>query len=445
MKRHFFTLNSESEAHFFLEGENYFNFYIDLIQSAKKIIHLQIYIFEMDSFGQRVFEALISAAQRGVKVYLAIDGVGSRLFTNDDEELLILNGITVCRFNEINLRWFYQWGRRLHHKILLVDDEQAIVGGINVTTSGYGHKHNSQQLDFAVSLTGTVVTEIAEYCQFVFSKACQKSIAFDAVVETAPAKSAEGDMNLKISINDWVYRRRQITNSYSTVTEKAKREITIINSYFFPRKKFMKQLVDAVGRGVRVRLVLPAISDWPSSILASQYLYDYFLKNGVEIYQWKNSVLHGKLATVDGYYSTIGSFNLNYTSYNQNLEMNVDIFSKKFTTQVDSIINEIILVGCEKIEKEAFVKKTTLRLRFLRFAFYAILSIVSSFSVTLTYQEEAHPENRYLSMLRIFGALIFFFLGVIGAILPVIPGIPFFVISFFLVYRQILFNRKIEM
>jgi cardiolipin synthase len=278
---------------------------------------------------------------------------------------------------------------------LLVDHQQALVGGINVTTSGYGNKRREPQLDFAVALSGKTVRELVNYCQMIFIKSYPKPVVMEPI-ELRPYDvkiQTKNDLSLKISINDWVYGRQQITKAYTQRTRSAQREIIIINSYFFPRKKFMKELVRAAQRGVRVRLILAGISDWPSSILASQYLYDYFLKHGVEIYQWQKSVLHGKLATVDGNYTTIGSFSLNYTGYQQNLEMNVDIISGEFTSQVNSIIDEIIAVGCEKIEQNSFEQKTTLRLRFLRFVFYLILSIVASFSVTLTHQEKGHDST----------------------------------------------------
>lgn len=448
MKHNFSKVTSGNRANFFLEGDLYFSRYLDLINSARDSIHLQTYIFEMDTFGTLVHQALREASERGVKVHLLIDSVGSKNFSAKNETDLIVNkNVYFHRFNGLNYKWFYQWGRRLHHKILLIDHEKAIVGGINVTTSGYGHDNVHQQLDFAVELEGPIIYELSHYCQYVFRKACQKNISMGFVnSKSLTNKECPHLVDLKVSINDWVYKRKEITQEYSVLTKVAKKQITIINSYFFPRKKFMKQLAQAAKRGVKVRLILPKFSDWPSYILASQYLYSYFLKNGVEIYQWRKSILHGKLATVDEKFSTIGSYNLNYTSYQQNLEMNIDILSEKFTHNLNEAIETIIEVGCEKIDIKDFLEKTTWRIKFLRFFFYVVASTIANFSISLIYQEDNNHQgvNKYYSLIRIVAAVVFLFIGIIGVLLPVIPGIPFLLISFLLVYKQLLFNKEIN-
>lgn len=448
MGYNFSKVTCGNRVDFFLEGEKYYNYYHSLIENAKSSIHLQTYIFELDIFGLRIHEALLRAGRRGVHVYVLIDSVGSAKFTSQDEYKLIEAGVHFQRFNGIAYRWLYQWGRRLHHKILLVDYQTAIVGGINVTTSGYGHENViGQQLDFAVAIEGPVISEISHYCQFVFRKASQKKISMGFVAPYFEKNLNEKDcIELKISINDWVFRRWQITKQYSDFTRLAKKEITIINSYFFPRRKFMQRLAAASRRGVKVRLILPRLSDWPTYILATQFLYSFFIKNGIEIYEWKKSILHGKLATVDNSISTIGSFNLNYTGYQQNLEMNVDIFNEKFTTELNSSIDEIIAIGCERIDAATFAHKSTLKIKFLRLFYYVLLAMVANFSVSLTYQEEngRHNKNKYYNLARIMGSLFFLILGIVGAILPQFPGWPFFIISFLLVYRQLLFNSKIN-
>lgn len=444
MKPKFSEKALATRADFFLEGHRYYNSYVELIDRAEKTIHLQTYIFEMDAFGTRVHQALIRAVKRGVQVYLLFDSVGSKEFSRKDYYALIEAGVHAHKFNGINVKWLYQWGRRLHHKILLTDHRQALIGGINVTTSGYGHEGPTQQLDFAVLLEGTVIHDLVRYCEFVFKKAggslAEKEKAFPSQV----IESTESTYDVRISINDWVYRRWQITRQYSSWTKKAQKEITIISSYFFPRRRFMRRLTAAARRGVRVRLILPKLSDWPSYILASQYLYSFFLQRGVEIYEWKKSILHGKLATVDGRFATMGSYNLNYTSYQQNLEMNVDFYSEEFTGHLNDVIEEIIKVGCDKINPDEFIQKTSMKIRFLRFFYYLILSVIANFSVILTYQEEssASRKNKYFNLFCIVAAVISLILGIIGALFPIIPGFPFFVISFILMLRQLLVRKN---
>ncbi len=438
MKKELFPITKNNHIEFYEDGEAYYEKFLSCIRSAKTSIHLQTYIFEIDRIGSKVQIELLLAAQRGVEVCVLVDSIGSRNLTLESEQIFKDAGIQFCRFNGIQFKWLYRWGRRLHHKILLIDYTEAMIGGINVL---YACIPGSvvPQLDFAVYLKGPETIELAHYCQRIFKKACNHDRPIKKITDYI--KMPDG-YDVGISVNDWIHGRSKITKQYKRMTIEARESITIINSYFFPRKKFMKQLTDAAARGVRVRLILPRYSDWPSYIMASEYLYEYFLKRGVEIYLWNKSVLHGKLATIDESWSTIGSFNLNYTSYQQNLEMNVDIYSKDFTTQLNERIEGYIADGCEKIDPQLFSERYTFKVRMSRLFFYLILAIIANFSIGLSFQEDHNKEHRFYHILRIIGSIFFFILGLMGALLPIIPGFPFFVISFLLVYKQILLNRK---
>jgi cardiolipin synthase len=434
-----FPITSNNHVELLLDGEEYKEKYLSLIQKANSIIHLQTYIFSLDEFGRAVCNELIKASHRGVAIYVLVDSVGSNDFSSEVENELKSFGINFFRFNGIRLKFLYRWGRRLHHKVLLIDQTICIVGGINVQ-SPYDFIGDVPRLDFAVYLEGAVTLKISDYCQKLLNTECGNVFHFKNY-HNKYSRNTDG-YDVGISVNDWVYGHRKLTRQYALLTIEATSDITIINSYFFPRKKFMKQLAAAAKRGVRVRLILPIMSDWPSYILASEYLYEYFLKNNVEVYRWKNSILHGKLASIDGTWSTIGSYNLNYTSYQQNLEMNVNVYSRKFTQIVNFEIEKIINEGCERVHESTFSENSSFRIKISRMFFYLILSIVANLSIGLTFQDEVSKKNRFLNSLRFSASILFFIMGIFGLMLPVLPGIPFFVISFLLIYRQVLLNKK---
>ncbi len=391
MKSDLFAARSENEVQFFEEGEVYYSTFLQKIRSAQQVIHLQTYIFEMDKFGSIVKEELIQASLRGVKVYLLVDGIGSKNLDDLIANEFMQAGVFYCKFSQVNFtNWVGIWSRRLHHKILLADGE-AFVGGINVISETYTLNEVAPQLDFAVLLKGPIIQSLRVYCELIFSQTYSKSVKFDPMPAFQDRLSAV--TTTKISVNDWFIWRSQITKQYKNLVASAEKDIVIINSYFFPRKKFMKQLVKAAKRGVRVRLILAKYSDWPSYVLATQYLYQYFLKNGVEIYQWNKSILHGKLATVDDKTVTIGSFNLNYTSYRHNLEMNVDLFSKEFTKNLNEKIENWITNSCEKIDADVFIEKATFKKRVAQLFFYLVLSLVANFSNALMFRKKKQDKN----------------------------------------------------
>lgn len=388
MTREFFTTTRNNQLEFFKEGELYYSKYIELIKKAQSSIHLQTYIFLLDEFGLNVATELSKAALRGVKVYLLVDGIGSKDLSDKAETDLVNSGVYFCRFNSFKLKWFHKLGRRLHHKVLLVDEQVAIIGGINVQTE----ESNPPQLDFAILIEGPLTVEMANYCKIVFKKSYAEPSLLNFVVSKHThifdsTHSPKPGFKARILVNDWLLGRSKITQQYAQRTTTAKDQITIINPYFFPRRKFMRQLSAAALRGVRVRLILPKHSDWPTYILASEHLYKYFLKANVEIYQWTKSKLHGKLATVDNNWTTIGSFNLNYTSYQQNLEMNIDIISSEYTKTINKEIDLIIKNGCKKIDQDDFNGNAPIQIKFKRFFFYLVLSFIASLSIALTYKE----------------------------------------------------------
>lgn len=439
MTRSFFEKTSGNTVTFLMEGDEYYKKYLDLIRESKESIHLQTYIFDEDIFGREVIAELKLASRRGIKVYLLVDRLGSLDLKINTEKELRESGVKFSKFNFVQFKLFGQWGRRLHHKVLLIDHNKALIGGINVVSQSYKNKEVPHQLDFAVYLQGPATKGLTEYCQLIFSKSSSKKIKFEK--KSNFQNSDANGVDLKISINDWIYQRWQITKQYSELTQSANNEILILNSYFFPRKKFMKQLVQAAQRGVRVRLILPELSDWPSYVLATQYLYSYFLRNGVEIYQWKKSIMHGKLATIDGRWSTIGSFNLNYTGYQQNLEMNVDIYSEKFTQELNDKIYHLIDSGCEKIEPIDFIEKASLKTRVLRFCCYVVLHAVANLSIGLAFQEE-NKRSRVYNALYVGAALTLLIVGVIGLVIPIIPGIALLSLGVLLLMLQNYFNDK---
>lgn len=437
MKSINFSKTSQNKVELLYDGNEYDDFYVELISNAVESIHLQTYIFDIDSFGKKVFEELIAARKRGVEVYILLDAVGSKELKEEAIVKFLELGIKFSKFNGIAFERLHRWGRRLHHKVLLVDSIKAIVGGINIVSPYVDSSFSEPRLDFAVYMEGPITTDLKTYCEDLFSK------SFGEVVFTEQKEPAlyPGGFEARISVNDWMFRRSQISKDYSDLVDGAQKSITIMSSYFFPRRSFLKKLAAASKRGVCVKLVLAKYSDWPSWILASEYLYYYFLKNNIEIYLWNKSILHGKIASVDGERSTIGSFNLNYTSYQGNLEMNVDIFSKRFSAHLEKEIDALIEDGCEKVDPIRFNTLFSLPKRFF---YYFLLAFIANFSLAFIFQEDERDQNieRVTAITHLVIAAIFMLIGLIGLVVPGIMGLPFIFLSFFILSRYILLNKK---
>src|SRR5690606_2956559 len=131
----------------------------------------------------------------------------------------------------------------------------------------------------------------------------------------------------------------------------AQRDIVIANAYFFPGYRFLRDLRNAAKRGIRVRLILQGEPDMPAARLAAPMLYDYPLSGGVQIYEYCERPLHGKVAAVDGVWATVGSSNLDPLSLALNLEANVLINDRDFCLELEGRLESLINDHCRLMQR----------------------------------------------------------------------------------------------
>lgn len=325
-----------------------------LINTTTHELHLQTYIFDSDETGIRIAQALINAAQRGVTIFIVLDAYGADRLNKETQQQLTQAGIRLRFFGQLGTAGSLAWGRRLHHKIVVVDRCKALVGGINISNryAGYGEE---AWLDFALLVEGPAVTQIVKICQQVYSQwfvLPQKGFRQFEHLE-------HHDKSIKIQLlqNDWLRSKNQIALAYANAIKAAQKEIIIANSYFLPGRFFRKRLKEAAKRGVKIKILLPGVSDVPLAKQAIHYLYRFLLRNNIEIYEWMPSVLHGKVACVDGKWCTVGSYNLNYLSAYASIEFNIGVLDEEFSNGFAQHLNSLLLLNCVQVQKADFMAK----------------------------------------------------------------------------------------
>src|SRR5436190_17668425 len=130
---------------------------------------------------------------------------------------------------------------------------------------------------------------------------------------------------------------------------------------------------------------MAGISDVPSVRMAESYLYDFYLRHNIRLYEWQSSVMHGKAMIVDDTWATIGSYNLNFLSHYMSTELNADILDPAFIRKFSSHLNDIIAHHCIEIDLEAHIKKRnifTQLLRWLTYNFFRVTMNVMMLSST---------------------------------------------------------------
>src|SRR6056297_373039 len=362
-------------------GSDFFDRLRYLIAHATSEVHLQTYIFENDATGKEVAKALKEAASRNVKVYVLLDGYGSSSLSAHFINDLIAHGINVRFFAPFFSMNSIYLGRRLHHKVAVADGEIALVGGINNADKYRGTQTEQPWLDYAVQIKDAgMATHLERLCKMIYSKKSRESIS----VTKNRFRLSKG-VSAHIVQNDWLHRKNEIYDAYTNAIENAKKEITILGSYFFPGRRLSKALYGASRNGVKVKLILSGVSDVPLARRATNHLYTSLIKGNIELYEWKNSVLHGKVATVDQNWATVGSFNLNHLSAYGSIELNIELISKEFSTTMAASL-EGVIAKCEKITVDTLKTRGNLFARILNWSVYRLVRILFRIATYVPYK-----------------------------------------------------------
>jgi cardiolipin synthase len=169
----------------------------------------------------------------------------------------------------------------------------------------------------------------------------------------------EENVKIKVLQNNWYRNKIEILKSYRSALKHAQNRMTIFASYFLPGRNERRLLRNASRRGVDIRIVLSAESDEPVVKRATNFLYDFILRNNISIYEYLPSNLHAKVATVDGNWSTIGSYNMNHLSDYGSVEMNADILDSQFGEQFEGLLQDIIKNDCRQVTFEEYIRRKT--------------------------------------------------------------------------------------
>ncbi|MFN8154773.1 MAG: phospholipase D-like domain-containing protein [Bacteroidia bacterium] len=326
-------------------GEEYFDALLEVIERARHFLHLQVYIFDVDETGLVILDALKEAAQRGVKVQVVADGFGSMSLGSKFPEEMARHNILFRFFSPLPFPGIFQAGRRLHHKVVVADGKRALVGGINISDRYRGTDQQLPWLDYALLAEGPVVLPITAICEKIF----QKRFSRRGLRKLKKLKNTSAEpipMQVRVSVNDWIRRRNEISSAYKHMLSGAHKEIIIVASYFVPTRRLLKILVRAARRGRKVSIILSRTSDVILMKPAMTYLYSKLLQAGINIFEYRESVLHAKLCVVDKRWVSIGSHNLNHLSEFISIEMNLEVLDHAFASQTTRELYSLMEERC---------------------------------------------------------------------------------------------------
>ncbi len=320
-------------------GGEFFPAMLAAFQEARLSLEVEFYIIRNDCTGCAFADALLQAAARGVEVRLIYDYIGCFDTSASFFKRLEQGGVSCLPFNRPSIRRGISWfDKRDHRKVAIIDGTTAFAGGVNIADeySGYG-KNAEQWRDLGVRIDGPAVAEL----QRLFRTSWEdEGGEVPASWSEAVVPAWSGDAEVMIVSGGPHHNRSFIRSAFRMAISGASESIRIANPYFVPGPRIVRSLLRAVAKGVRVQLMLPAISDVPLVRLVSRSYYAPLLKAGIEIYERQGTMLHAKVMLIDGCWGVIGSANLDQRSFHRNYEVNLIVDSSRFGSQVQTLFEE---------------------------------------------------------------------------------------------------------
>jgi cardiolipin synthase A/B len=319
------------------DGDETFPAMLAAMRSARRSICLETYILAADATGDRFKDVLMERARAGVAVRLIYDAVGSFGLPGSWVDELRAAGIEIVDFNPISpWRRRFRLSHRDHRKILVVDDEVAFTGGLNISDDYASIAEGGKGwLDVHCQVTGAIVVDLARMFRRTWIRA---GGAYYAPLPPDAASKVTGRGASFVRLLDNTRRRQRATirRAYMHLMRAARRSVWIQNAYFLPDRGVRRQMARAVRRGVDVQVMVPGRSDVRVIEWASLYVLRGLAKQGVKILRWRGPMMHAKTAVVDALWSTIGSYNFDAMSRFNNLELTVEILDERIAGALEA-------------------------------------------------------------------------------------------------------------
>jgi cardiolipin synthase len=284
------------------------------IDAAQRTVRLETYIYAAGSLGDRFREALVRAAQRGVRVRVLIDALGSSSLPAAFWDPLLKVGGEMRRFNPLSIN---RLSIRNHRKMLVCDEHIGFVGGFNIASEYEGDGVKCGWCDLGLHVDGKLAEELASTFDEMFARADFRHKRF---LHFPRFKLRETVLHSEqLLLSGLGSTKSQIKGALHRDLAQA-RSVQIMVAYFLPSWRVRRSLIRVARSGGRVQLILAGKSDVLLSQLAAQSLYRRLLRAGIEIYEYQPQILHAKLIVIDDIVYA-GSANLDHRSLNINYEL----------------------------------------------------------------------------------------------------------------------------
>ncbi|HWS79596.1 MAG TPA: phospholipase D-like domain-containing protein [Rubrobacter sp.] len=319
-------------------GPDTYDDWLRAISRAERWIHLDNYIFANDEIGNTFAEALSARAAEGVRVRVLHDWFGCMDVPRSFWNGMRRSGVQVKAVNPPASGPPLGAIRRDHRKLIVVDGEYASTGGVCIA-DGWMVRSKETGLpyrDTAVSVGGPVVADVNR----AFTK------LWGELVEELPDDEhpdpegipAAGETPARLVVQE--PRRMRTLRMLEFLTAGVQERLWVTDPYFLSLPILTQSLMATARDGVDVRVLTPATNDIAWIGRASRAGYRQFLEAGVRIFEYGGPMIHAKTIVADGWWSKVGSTNLNFSSLVANWEVDLVVEDTDFAKGMEQLFED---------------------------------------------------------------------------------------------------------
>lgn len=312
--------------------------WLGAIDGAQRSIDFESYIIHEDIEGRLFVDRLINAARRGVAVRVIYDWLGG--LGNASGRLwrrLRDAGVEVRCYNPFTFLSPLAWINRDHRKVLAVDGATAFVSGLCVGEMWTGSADGSVPpwRDTGIEIKGPGVREIDLSFLKIWNSIANTE---DRLIDDEQSETHPEDVPIRVIASDpghaRVYRLDQVLGAL------ARKSMWLTDAYFSATDSYVETLRAAARAGVDVKLLVPAANDIMIMSAIARSGYRALIENGVRVFEWNGPMIHSKTAVIDGYWSRIGSTNLNLSSFVGNAEIDILVEDVGFGAEMQEMFEQ---------------------------------------------------------------------------------------------------------
>jgi cardiolipin synthase len=335
------------------ENSAFFEALIRDIAAARRSVHFETFLWKEGALGQRLATAFSKAARKGLQVRLVLDAVGCKKMGKAARQKMDHAGCRIAIYHPRTLLNIGVIAERDHRKLAVLDGCIAWVGGHCIVDEWLGDAEDRHHVrDLSVRLTGPVVHAVQSVFSENWVEVTGKLFVGDDVF---PSLEKTGEVVAHVASMKPEGSAPAVKILHHAVLCCAKKRIRIQNPYFIPEPDAVDAFAAAVKRGVDVRIMVPSaeVSDMPLVQHAAHRNFQRLLDCGVRIFEYRKTLLHQKVMTVDGVWCAVGSSNFDDRSFETNDEITVGFHDEALARRLEEIF-EADLRHCVELTPETW-------------------------------------------------------------------------------------------